>query len=559
MASSDIPAPQRPVAAALPPAPIVRTVLTVPVGLQPLGVVAGVIGLNVYVTNSGSGTVSVLDVGTHSVTTGIAPFAVPAGIAVTPDSSRLYVASSGTRAVVTALRDILDVTGTIAVGGTPYGIAIDPSGVRAYVTDQGTGSLSVIDTLSETVLATIPVGASPTGVAVAPSGLELYVTNKGSGSLSVIDTATNTVVATVPGLAAPSGVSVAPDGRRVYVANSTAHTVSVIGTGARTVAATIPVGTAPSGVAASADGRHVYVANSGSNSVSIIDTATDTVGDTVTVGRQPAGIAVTPNGLDVYVANTGSNTVSIIQTLNAMAPTLGPQSGGTKVTITGTGLTGATSVKFGGVPARITANTANQIIAVSPPGSGIAQVTVSTPGGTSNLKPYSYYPSGSAHSLVPVAGPVRGRNLITINGAQLATTSHVLFGTVPALPLIVSDQRITVAAPPAITAGPVPVTVTTAGGLTTEKLTYTYLVPPEVTGLSTTTGTSFGGNTIGLTGRNLATATSVTLNGISAQYSIGSDTVLAVIVPHSPVTGPADVTVTTAGGTTTLSGGYTYT
>ncbi|MEU8783621.1 IPT/TIG domain-containing protein [Streptomyces sp. NPDC048637] len=545
--------------AASPTAVIPRSVLTVPVGTKPLALAVGVLGLHVYVANSVSGTISVVDVGTQTASTAIAPFTTPSGVAVTPDNTRLFVANSGTRAVSTALRDILDVTGTIAVGSTPYGIAVGPSGLRVYVTNQGSNTLSVIDTLSDTVLATIAVGAAPTGVAVAPTGLEVYVTNRDSNTLSVINTATNTVVATLSGLSAPIGVAVTRDGGRLYVANSSANTVKVVDTTTRTVTATIAVGATPWGVAASTDGRQVYTANNSSNTVSVIDTTTNTVSETIAVGTAPAGIAVTPNDLSVYVANSGSNTVSVIQTLNAMAPTLGPQSGGTKVTITGTNLTGITSVKFGSISATVIANTANQVIAVSPPGSGVAAVTVTTAGGTSNPKPFSYYPSGNAHSLSPTAGPTLGRNLITIQGAQLATASQVLFDAVPALPLIVSDQQITVAAPPAITPGPVHITVTTAGGHNTETLTYTYINPPLLTGLSTVTGTSFGGNTINLTGRNLATTTKVTINGIIAQYSIGSDTVLAAIVPPSPTTGPADVTVTTAGGTTTLPGAYTYT
>jgi hypothetical protein len=242
-----------------------------------------------------------------------------------------------------------------------------------------------------------------------------------------------------------------------------------------------------------------------------------------------------------------------------MAPTRGPQSGGTKVTITGTNLAGATAVKFDALPASVIANTANQLVVVSPPGSGTAQVTVTTTGGTSNPKPFSYYPSGNAHSLNPNAGPTDGGNVITIHGAQLTTAAEVRFGTLLALPLIISDQQISVAVPPSDAPGTVPVTVTTAGGLTTETLSYTFVDPPLASGLTTTSGPAAGGNVIDITGRNLSSATLVTVNGVTAQYSIGSDTVLGVIIPPSPVTGPVDVTVTTAGGTSTLPGSYTYT
>ncbi|MFC6486135.1 IPT/TIG domain-containing protein [Streptomyces goshikiensis] len=146
-----------------------------------------------------------------------------------------------------------------------------------------------------------------------------------------------------------------------------------------------------------------------------------------------------------------------------------------------------------------------------------------------------------------------------MNGSKLATANAVLFGTLLAPPLIISDQQITAAVPPATGPGVVPVTVTTAGGLATETLTYTYIDPPALTGLSTNTGSRFGGNVTNLTGRNLGTATNVAFNGVNAQFSTAADNTLAAVVPPSPTTGPVDVTVTTVGGTSTLPGAYTYT
>ncbi|MDF3292689.1 IPT/TIG domain-containing protein [Streptomyces silvisoli] len=478
---------------------------------------------------------------------------------VSPDSTRIYVAESGANALSTAQQETLTVTSQIEVGSAPFGVAVSPAGIRVYVANQGSASLSVVDTVIDTILATVPVGSSPTGVAVSPTGGEVYVTNKGDNTLSVISTITDTVVATITGLSAPVGVAASPDTLHLYVANSGANTVSVIDTGSRTITATIPVGTAPWGVATTPDSREVFVSNNGSDNVSIIDATTNTVTDTIAVGHQPAGIAVTPNGLAAFVANSGSNTISVIQTLYQMAPTLGPQSGGTKVTITGTNLTGVTSVQFGTRSAPVIANTPNQVVAASPPGSGVARVTVTTAGGTSNPKPFHYYPSGNVSSLSPSAGPTAGRNPVTINGGQLATATQVLFGTLLAVPQVVSDQQLTVDVPPNIAPGTVPVTVTTAGGLTTGTLSYTYVDPPRFGGLSTTSGPVAGGNVVDLTGKNLATATAVAFNGVIAQFSIGSDTVLAAIVPPGSAPGPVDVTVTTAGGSATLPGAYTYT
>jgi IPT/TIG domain len=70
--------------------------------------------------------------------------------------------------------------------------------------------------------------------------------------------------------------------------------------------------------------------------------------------------------------------------VTGLAPSSGPGAGGTTVTITGTGLAGATGAAFGGVAApSFTADSATQVTAVSPPGTGAAGVTVTTPAGTS--------------------------------------------------------------------------------------------------------------------------------------------------------------------------------
>ncbi|MES4892199.1 IPT/TIG domain-containing protein [Streptomyces sp. NPDC096012] len=56
--------------------------------------------------------------------------------------------------------------------------------------------------------------------------------------------------------------------------------------------------------------------------------------------------------------------------VSSVSPAQGPVSGGTTVVITGTGLTGATAVRFGSAnAASYTVNSADQITAVTPAGS----------------------------------------------------------------------------------------------------------------------------------------------------------------------------------------------
>ena len=74
-------------------------------------------------------------------------------------------------------------------------------------------------------------------------------------------------------------------------------------------------------------------------------------------------------------------------TVSAVTPAQGPSSGGTSVAITGTGLTGATGVYFGGTAAAsFTVDSATQITAVTPARTaGAIDVAVTTGGGSTAL------------------------------------------------------------------------------------------------------------------------------------------------------------------------------
>ncbi|TQF07955.1 hypothetical protein E6W39_01080 [Kitasatospora acidiphila] len=78
-------------------------------------------------------------------------------------------------------------------------------------------------------------------------------------------------------------------------------------------------------------------------------------------------------------------------TILALVPPIGLARGGLPVLIVGHGLTGATAVLFGTTPAlNVTSLGDGAILAISPPGTGTVQVTVTTGAGTSNGATYTY-------------------------------------------------------------------------------------------------------------------------------------------------------------------------
>lgn len=242
-----------------------------------------------------------------------------------------------------------------------------------------------------------------------------------------------------------------------------------------------------------------------------------------------------------------------------ISPSQGSSAGGTTVTITGTNLANATSVHFGSKTAIITANTPTSVTVTSPSGSGTAAVTVTTAAGTSNPLSFFYIGPPFKSNLSPITGVTAGGNTVTINGTGLSTASAVHFGAATATPTVVNDGQLTVAVPAGTGPGPVSVSVTTAGG-TNNGLTYTYVDLPTIATLNPNSGPPTGGTVVTLTGTNLTTTTGVAFGGVPAPYSVIDSTSLSVVTPPTPdgAPGPADVTVTTQGGSATLAGGFTY-
>jgi YVTN family beta-propeller protein len=157
----------------------------------------------------------------------------PTEIATSPDGNKVYVINSGSNTISVIDTAINNVTGNVSVGDGPSDIAVSPDGTNIYVTNWRSNNVSVINAATNNVTTTIPVGLTPFGVAITPDGKKVYVANSAiysSGyedNVSVIDTVTNKVTATVNTrkytMNCPTGVVIGPsvrDGNESSKSNS---------------------------------------------------------------------------------------------------------------------------------------------------------------------------------------------------------------------------------------------------------------------------------------------------------------------------------------------------
>jgi YVTN family beta-propeller protein/YD repeat-containing protein len=336
---------------------------TLPAGQTPksLGLIGG--GTALYVLNTGSNTVSVLDTATnHLVATDLERFGLsqPLGLVAPADGSAPYVVNGfapttvafdpATGAGLATLplgdsREALNVRASLSRSevylgtASPPGVSVldlptrtlkrflplaQPPGVfalslderRLYVATGPGTNLTTFDTA--TGAAVRQVVLDPTVVtdqiALNPEGTRLYVLH--SGLVRVVDTATLSQVGTIAVANTPIRLTFDRTGRRLYAIGSGAS-VSVIDPQLNQVVATIAMPGPASPIrnmVFSLDGSTAYVGIGFFSFVVVIDTATSTVRTTLSPTGLVRAVAMSPDGQRVFVTSEFSGPVTVINT-----------------------------------------------------------------------------------------------------------------------------------------------------------------------------------------------------------------------------------------------------
>jgi Tfp pilus assembly protein PilX len=280
-------------------------------------------------------------------------------------------------------------------------------------------------------------------------------------------------------------------------------------------------------------------------------------------------------------------------------PPSGPITGGTAVTITGSGFGPGAAVDFveesGGVPANdnvvlsvpttgVTVNGPSSITAIAPAVTegSTYYVTVTTPTGTSAYSAndvFTYQPAPpTVTGISPNSGLIGGGNAVTITGSGFLNGATINFVeesngapvsptvSVPAAYVSVTGSTsITTVSPPVSATGTYFVTVTTSDGTSTPGTvcpsyppptgtpcdTFQYgMLTPTISSITPTSGSVRGGTSVTVTGVGFVggnTVTFVQFNGLTGSgnpitngYSVNAS---SVTVNESGVTGTSTMTV----------------
>jgi YVTN family beta-propeller protein len=308
--------------------------------------VAG-IPARVYVPNSESNTVDVIDPATFRVVDHFAVGRLPQHVTPSWDLKTLWVDNDEGNSL-TPIDPRTGTPGTPVAVDDPYNLYFTPDGSKAIVVAERLHRLDVRDPHTWTLEKSIPiahdgadhadftadgrtmiiscefsgwlvrvdlqslavtgelhVGGSPVDVKLSPDGSVFFVANMERGGVSVVDASTFTERTFVPTGAGAHGLYLSRDTTSLYVSNRMAGSVSVLDSATGALRQTWPTGGSPDMGGVTADGTQLWLSGRYNSEVYVIDTRTGAVLQRIPVGKGPHGLSVFPQPGRYSLGHTG--------------------------------------------------------------------------------------------------------------------------------------------------------------------------------------------------------------------------------------------------------------
>ena len=291
----------------------------------------------VYVPNSLSGTVSVIDPTTYKVIDTFATGDTPQHVVPSWDLKTLWVNNNGERTKKGSLTPVDPVTGkpgTTSPVDDPYNMYFTPDGRFMIVVAEALQRLDFRDPHTLELKESVPVPCPGVNhIDWSPDERYFLATCEFGGAIVKVDTATHKVLgrlALATKDSMPQDVRLVPSGKFFYVADMMADGVHVIDGRTLTEIGFIPTGPGTHGIYPSRDGTRLYVTNRGTHtvagahrprgSVSVIDPTAGAHGEVVgnwaiPFGGSPDMGNVSADGKEFWVSGRYDSEVYVFDTV----------------------------------------------------------------------------------------------------------------------------------------------------------------------------------------------------------------------------------------------------
>jgi YVTN family beta-propeller protein len=249
---------------------------------------------HLYVDNTQSNTLTVIDPRTGKPQKTI-PVLDPYNLYFTPDGSKAVVVAESFQRVDFRNPHTWRLIKSVKIPGAgPDHLDFTANGRSFLISTEFSGVVVRVNAVRMRVTGLRFVGGSPVDVKLSPDGKVFYVANQKLNGVSLIDPKTIRQIRFIRTGRGAHGLAVSRDARSLYVSNRLGGSISVISFAKRRVIATWHVGGSPDMLQVSPDGKQLWVSNRFNGTVSVIDTTTGRVLHVINVGSSPHGLTYFP-------------------------------------------------------------------------------------------------------------------------------------------------------------------------------------------------------------------------------------------------------------------------
>ena len=273
----------------------------------------------IYVPNSLSNTVDVIDPATFRVVGRFTVGALPQHVVPAYDLALLYVTNDAANSLTVINPRTARPVRTIPVDD-PYNMYFTPDGRYAMVVAERLQRLDFRDAHSFALVKSVTTPCLGVDhMDFTADGTKALVSCEFSSQLLELDVSQMRVlrVFSAPGLRMPQDVKLSPDGRVFYVADMLANGVWIVDARTFRVIGFVHTGAGAHGLYPSRDARDLYVSNRGAGTISVLSFATRKVVRTWTIpgGGSPDMGGVSANGKVLWLSGRYSGSVYAISTV----------------------------------------------------------------------------------------------------------------------------------------------------------------------------------------------------------------------------------------------------
>jgi YVTN family beta-propeller protein len=292
-------------------------------GTGPSGIAVNELTNRIYVVNSASDSISMIDGSDNVVIDTISIGSIPFGVTINPSRNLIYAINWYSDSISVIDGESNRIIGNIEAGSVPFGIDINTVTGRIYVLDTYSNSILVFDDQNNVLLRKIKLEPGLIGIAVNSATNKIYVTNSITNTVTILNGDIGETEKLLS-IQSPERIAVNSATNKIYVTSSETNTATVIDGSEASVIRTLAIPERPLGIAVNSATNKIYVTSADENIAVVLDGNKDIIEMTVAVGKGPAGIAVNSITGKVYIANVESNSVTVIdETRLASVPEFG--------------------------------------------------------------------------------------------------------------------------------------------------------------------------------------------------------------------------------------------